>query len=112
MRLLLLTYVMAGTLVVACQGDPSGPDIPPLVGQWCTQSQLAGSVTQATDGSWLITVGVNTTDYQDVRRSDGVVVRQEVRGCRVTTCTFVGTGTLSESEMLSRCRALAADVRP
>lgn len=95
-------------LLVACSSstEPNGPEIPPSVGAYCTST--TPSVVHATDGSVTVGLNLNTTTYQDVRRSDGVVISQEVKGCHHYSCVFNSTGGASDQELITSCQQLVA----
>lgn len=99
-----LSYVL---LALACTSstEPKGPEIPPTIGAYCASTTPV--VRPTSDGRVSVDLFLNTTSYQDVRRSDGVVVRQQVRGCRQVTCSFLRTAG-TDAQLISACQDLAA----
>jgi hypothetical protein len=93
-------------ILLACSSstEPNGPAIPPVIGQFCASTTPV--VTAGTDGRVTVDLSLNTTTYQDVRRSDGVVIRQEVRGCRQFSCSFLRTAG-TDAQLISACQQLA-----
>lgn len=94
-------------VLLACSSstEPKGPDIPATIGAFCSSTTPGLSATQ--DGRVTVDLAINTTTYQDVRRSDGVLVRQKVLGCRHVSCSFLRTAG-TDSDLISACQAIAA----
>jgi hypothetical protein len=97
-------------MLVACSSagtGPSVPEIPAIIGAFCVSNLPV--IVRAPDGGATVTVSRNKTTYQDVRRSDGVVIRQEVRSCGSFTCTYPKeiAAPSTDQTLLSNCQSFA-----
>ena len=106
--------LIAFAALSACSGadnGPTAPEIPAYSGAYCASN--TPQVSRASDGSALVSLAINTTTYTDYRRSDGVVIRQEVRGCRFVSCSFKASDAngQTDSSLTSTCQSLTSSIR-
>lgn len=95
------TLSMLAVAALACENPVGVEKIPLVTGQWCSSTT---PVVTRSGGDATVQLQDNTTTYRDVRRSDGVLIRQEVRGCQSKTCYFTGAAGYADSDLVTRCR--------
>jgi len=90
---------------MGCSGDSTGPQVQPNLGQGCTSANADTATKSGSD--WRVNIYYTKPDTQDVRRSDGVVVRQIKASCASATCIWTSAPTtMTESTAIQRCRDL------
>lgn len=105
----LVAGLVAG--LIACGGDPTGPEVDPQVGRACDPELgefLSAELFNDSNfgSSWRVTGHVTTSTQRDVRRSDGVVIRQVVLRCDRRGCVYLGGGdSMTGDQAIARCLA-------
>ncbi len=100
-RSLILCLVLAAA--AACS-DGTGPGgVPRVVGAWCSATQV--TTVSKSGSTWSVQLFANQTEQRDVPRSDGVLVRQEVRSCMSRECQISGApATWTADDAVAHCR--------
>jgi hypothetical protein len=94
---------------VACGGDrgtaPAVEAIPAVVGAFC--GNFTPTVTRRGATGATVEVRINRLSYADIRRSDGVIIRQEQRSCLPRTCNFGDVAANTDQQLIELCMSFA-----
>ena len=93
--------------VIGCGQKVAGPpEVPLVIGAWCTDAQLKPVVAHTVNGV-EVTLHISTTTSQVIiRPSDGALIKQAVHGCEEHVCVFANPGSLKDGDLVAACQDL------